>query len=57
MGGDSVEVRNKRILNERKKRIQDKQSNCKHKKTVAINEEGHAGAFCIDCREQLEKEC
>jgi len=30
---------------------------CQHKKTVAINEEGHAGVFCVDCGEQIEKEC
>jgi len=30
---------------------------CPHKKTVAINEEGHAGVYCVDCGEQLEKEC
>lgn len=30
---------------------------CPHKKTVAINEKGHAGIFCVDCGEQLEKEC
>jgi len=36
------------------KKVLDK---CPHKKTVAINEEGHAGVFCVDCGEQLEKEC
>lgn len=30
---------------------------CQYKKTVAINEEGHAGVYCLDCGEQLEKEC
>jgi len=30
---------------------------CPHKKTVAINEEGHAGVYCVNCGEQLEKEC
>lgn len=30
---------------------------CLHKKTVCINEEGNAGVFCVDCGEQLEKEC
>ena len=30
---------------------------CQHKKTVAINEEGHAGIYCTDCGKQLEKEC
>ena len=32
-------------------------NDCPHKKTVAINEEGHAGIYCTDCGEQLEKEC
>jgi len=30
---------------------------CFHPKTVALNEEGHAGVFCPDCGKQLEKEC
>ena len=30
---------------------------CQHKVTIAINEEGHAGIYCVDCEEQLEKEC
>ena len=30
---------------------------CQHEETVAINEEGHAGIYCADCGEQLEKEC
>ena len=30
---------------------------CQHKKTVALNEEGHAGIYCIFCGKQLEKEC
>lgn len=30
---------------------------CSHKKTVALNEEGHAGVYCVDCGEKLEKEC
>ena len=30
---------------------------CQHQETVAINEEGHAGVYCVDCGEQLEKEC
>ena len=30
---------------------------CPHKKTIAINEEGHAGVYCTNCGEQLEKEC
>ena len=30
---------------------------CQHKKTVAINEEGHAGVYCVDCGEKLEDAC
>jgi len=30
---------------------------CQHKKTVAINEEGYAGVYCVDCGEQLSHEC
>ena len=30
---------------------------CQHKVTIAINEEGYAGIYCVDCDEQLEKEC
>ena len=30
---------------------------CPHKKTVAINEEGHAGVYCVDCGEKLEDAC
>ena len=57
MPGNSVEIRNKDILRKRKREIQIKQSKCPHKKTVAINEEGHAGIYCIFCGKQLEKEC
>jgi len=57
MSGDSVEVRNKNILRERKRKIQIKQSKCKHKKTVILNEEGYAGTFCVNCGEQLSHEC
>jgi len=38
-------------------RAKIKEGECPHKKTVAINEEGHAGVYCADCGEQLEKEC
>jgi len=34
-----------------------KKTKCPHKHTVAINEEGHAGVFCLDCGKQLAKEC
>jgi len=35
----------------------EEQAECPHKKTVAINEEGHAGVYCSDCGEQVEREC
>ena len=41
--------------NEVKEKEED--NKCPHKKTIAINEEGHAGVYCSDCGEQLEKEC
>ena len=34
-----------------------KENKCQHKHTVAINEEGYAGIYCLGCDEQLEKEC
>ena len=34
-----------------------KKRKCPHKVTVAINEEGYAGVYCLDCDEQVEKEC
>lgn len=37
--------------------IHEVEESCPHTKTVAINEEGHAGVFCVDCEEKLEKEC
>ena len=41
--------------------IQDKKSMkknvCPHKKTVALNEEGHAGIYCVACGEKLEDGC
>ena len=30
---------------------------CQHKNTVALNEEGHAGIYCVDCGEKLEDAC
>ena len=30
---------------------------CPHKKTVAINEEGHAGVYCVFCGEKISGEC
>ena len=40
-----------------KYRESGEKKSCPHKHTVAINEEGHAGVFCVVCDEQLEKEC
>jgi hypothetical protein len=57
MSRDSIEIRNKSILRKRKKAIQIKQSKCPHKKTVALNEEGHAGVYCCACGEKLEDAC
>lgn len=37
--------------------LAQKEAKCKHKNTVAINEEGHAGIFCSDCGKKLEDEC
>ena len=34
-----------------------KRRNCPHKKTVALNEEGHAGIYCVACGEKLEDGC
>jgi len=33
------------------------ENKCKHPKTVALNEEGHAGIYCVDCNEKLEDGC
>ena len=33
------------------------ENKCPHKKTVAINEEGHAGVYCVFCGEKLEDAC
>ena len=57
MSGNSVEIRNKSILRKRKEDVKIKQAKCLHKKTVAINEEGHAGIYCVDCGEKLEDAC
>ena len=37
--------------------IHEIENKCQHKVTIAINEEGYAGIYCVDCDEQLEKEC
>ena len=34
-----------------------KTANCIHEKTVALNEEGHAGIYCVACGEKLEDGC
>ena len=39
------------------KEIKKEKDKCPHKKTVAINEEGHAGVYCVDCGEKLEDAC
>jgi len=30
---------------------------CHHDETVAMNEDGHAGIYCVDCGKQLEDGC
>ena len=40
-----------------KKKPPPTKTKCQHKKTVAINEEGHAGVYCVSCGERLEREC
>ena len=30
---------------------------CPHKSTVALNEEGNAGIFCVDCGKKISNEC
>ena len=30
---------------------------CLHIITVALNEEGHAGVYCVNCGEKLEDAC
>jgi Zn finger protein HypA/HybF involved in hydrogenase expression len=35
----------------------EKERGCTHKKTVSLNEEGHAGIFCVNCNEKLEDGC
>ena len=47
----------KDLKNKKKRKEILKAIECPHKKTVAINEEGHAGVYYSDCGEQLEKEC
>lgn len=29
---------------------------CKHKETIALNEEGNAGVYCVDCGSRLTTE-
>ena len=54
---DTIQHLAKDLKNKRKRKELLKVIKCQHKKTVAINEEGHAGVYCVDCNEQLEKEC
>lgn len=42
----------KHTFNNRKQK-----ESCLHNKTIALNEEGHAGIFCIDCGERIKNEC
>jgi len=35
----------------------EEKDECQHQETVAINEEGHAGVYCVGCGEQIEREC
>jgi len=43
--------------NKTTKKPPPEKTKCPHKNTVAINEEGHAGIYCVNCGEQIEKEC
>ena len=54
---DTIQQLVKDLKNKKKREKIFKAAKCQHKKTVAINEEGHAGVYCADCGEQLEKEC
>ncbi len=54
---DAIQQLTKDLKNKKKREKILKTVECQHKKTVAINEEGHAGVYCADCGEQLEKEC
>ena len=54
---DSIQQLAKDLKNKKKREEILKAVKCQHKKTVAINEEGHAGVYCVDCGEQLEGAC
>lgn len=54
---DTIQQLAKDLKNKKKRKEILKVVECLHKKTVAINEEGHAGVYCARCGEQLEKEC
>ena len=54
---DTIQQLAKDLKNKKKRKKILKAVKCPHKKTVAINEEGHAGVYCVDCGEQLEREC
>jgi len=54
---DAIQQLAKDLKNKKKREKISKAVKCPHKNTVAINEEGHAGIFCVSCGEQLEKEC
>lgn len=54
---DAIQQLAKDLKNKKKREKILKAVECQHKKTVAINEEGHAGVYCPKCGKQLEKEC
>ena len=54
---DTIQQLARDLKNKKKREEILKAAKCQHKKTVALNEEGHAGVYCSDCGEQLEREC
>ncbi len=49
-------------LEERQRQVDEfsrrrRRAKCPHKTTVALNEEGNAGIFCVDCGVKLSNEC
>ena len=54
---DTIQQLAKDLKNKKKRKKLLEVVKCSHKKTVTINEEGHAGIFCSECGEQLAKEC
>ena len=39
------------------RQIEIEEKSCEHKQTVALNEEGNAGVYCVSCGEKLTDEC